>query len=110
MYTIKLIHIVVLYKLTQHCKATILQFKNKYIKKCFKIKCSGSKNKRCKSKFPFFFFLALDSWKVTQRSKPLLRKKQCTYCKEKEHWKMDCPRLKQKKKKRGAPMVEREEH
>ena len=30
--------------------------------------------------------------------------------KEEEHWKMDCPRLKQKKKKRGAPMVEREEH
>ncbi|KAB0347754.1 hypothetical protein FD754_012611 [Muntiacus muntjak] len=74
---------------------------NKF-KKFFKTKCSGSKDKRCKSKFPLF--LALDSWKITQRGKPPLRKKQWTYCKEEKHWKMGCPQLKQKKNKRGAPM------
>ena len=99
---------VVLLKLTQHCKPTILQFKNKYILKCLKQSVQGARTKDAnQNSLFFFFFLALDSWKVTQRSKPPLRKKPCTYCKEEEHWEMDCPQLKQKKT-RGAPVVERE--
>ena len=60
---------------------------------------------------------ALNSWKTSnlKEGKPPLKKEQCAYCKEEEHWKRHCPRLKKKKennkKETGAThVVEREKH
>lgn len=42
-----------------------------------------------------FLTAALDSWKASnpKRGEPPSGKKQCTYCKEEEHWGKDCTRL-----------------
>ena len=41
-----------------------------------------------------------------KRGKALLGKEQCAYCKEEEHWKRDCPRLKLKENnKRREPVI-----
>ena len=60
-----------------------------------------------------FLAAALNSQKVSnlKEGKPPLGKEQCAYCKEEGHWKRECPRQKNNRRKTGAShMVKREEH
>ena len=51
--------------------------------------------------------VALDSRRASnpKRGRPPLGKEQYAYCEEEEHWKTDCPRLKQKNNTRREPLL-----